>query len=179
MAEGSSPARTIMFVAGTRPEVLKLAPVIHALRSGARLRVRLCATAQHRELLDGALADFGLAADADLGLMRDGQTPAAVTAAVVAALGPMLAANPPAALVVQGDTALVARGGGTARAGSSATSPSRERKRWKVRTATSARPAEDAASALPPSLPARMATRKSRTCSWPAAAGSVMPSERR
>lgn len=94
-----------MFVAGTRPEVLKLAPVIHALRARARLRVRLCATAQHRELLDGALADFGLAADADLGLMRDGQTPAAVTAAVVAALGPMLAANPPAAVVVQGDTA--------------------------------------------------------------------------
>lgn len=105
MAYGSSPARTIMFVAGTRPEALKLAPIIHALKAGGRLHARLCATAQHRELLDGALADCGLSADADLGLMRDGQTPGAVTAAVVAALGPLLAANPPAALVVQGDTA--------------------------------------------------------------------------
>ena len=68
----------MLVIVGTRPEAIKLAPVIIALRQHAVLDVTVCATGQHRELLDGALADFGLVADIDLGLMQPGQRPEAV-----------------------------------------------------------------------------------------------------
>ena len=73
-------------VVGTRPEVVKMAPVILRLRRGVLDEVRILSTGQHRSLLDQALADFGLAADDDLELMRPEQTLADLTARAVTAL---------------------------------------------------------------------------------------------
>ena len=68
--------RTIACVVGTRPEAVKMAPVILRLRrERSGLGCRVLATGQHRGLLDRALADFGLAADLDLDLMRPGPGP--------------------------------------------------------------------------------------------------------
>jgi UDP-N-acetylglucosamine 2-epimerase (non-hydrolysing) len=100
-------ARGVVCVVGTRPEVVKTAPVVHRLRRARGLRVRLIATAQHRELLDQALAEFDLAADDDLDLMEPGQTPARVLARGLAALEDRFAADPPALVIAQGDTTSV------------------------------------------------------------------------
>ena len=93
-----------LFVAGTRPEAVKLAPVILAMRARG-LRPALVATGQHRELLHDALAAFGLSADHDLAIMRDGQTPADVVGCLLPVLTRLFEAIRPAAVVVQGDTA--------------------------------------------------------------------------
>lgn len=95
----------MLVIVGTRPEAIKLAPLVIALRERAVLDVTVCSTGQHRELLDGALADFGLVADIDLGLMQPGQRPEAVVAAALPALTAVIAAARPAGVVVQGDTA--------------------------------------------------------------------------
>ena len=93
-----------LFIYGTRPEAIKLAPVIAACRQGGRLEPVLCATAQHRQLLDEINDTFGLRPDFDLGLMQPNQTLPALTARAVAAIAEVLAAARPAASVVQGDT---------------------------------------------------------------------------
>lgn len=94
----------VMSVFGTRPEAIKLAPVVRALRADRRVRTRVWATGQHRQLLDQTLADFGLAPDLDLGLMEPGQTLAGLTAKTLTALDRELAAGPPGLVLVQGDT---------------------------------------------------------------------------
>lgn len=96
--------KIFLFVAGTRPEAIKLAPVILALRAQGE-NPRLVATGQHRELFHETLAGFGLVADDDLAIMRPGQTPAAVVGALVPALADLCDRLRPAAVVVQGDTA--------------------------------------------------------------------------
>lgn len=96
--------RPIVCVAGTRPEVIKLAPVVAALRHRGR-RVLLCSTGQQRELLDRALLDAGLAPDVELDLMRPDQTPAELVAAALPAIGGFIAPLKPEWLIVQGDTA--------------------------------------------------------------------------
>lgn len=93
----------ILAVFGTRPEAIKLAPVIKALRL-RDIPVRTCATAQHRELLDRALG-AELSPDIDLDLMRPGQSLAALTARMIAALDRVFAAERPERIIVQGDTA--------------------------------------------------------------------------
>jgi UDP-N-acetylglucosamine 2-epimerase (non-hydrolysing) len=98
----------ILVVMGTRPEAIKLAPVVAALRRRKGLRTSVCATAQHRELLDRALKLFGLKPDFDLDVMRPGQSPNAVAKRVLAALGPLLARLKPDMVVVQGDTTTAA-----------------------------------------------------------------------
>jgi UDP-N-acetylglucosamine 2-epimerase (non-hydrolysing) len=97
--------KSVLFVFGTRPEAIKLAPVIRRIARGpSRLRARVCVTAQHRSMLDQALACFGIRPDYDLNLMRPGQTLADTTAGVLAGVDPILAADPPSMVVVQGDT---------------------------------------------------------------------------
>ena len=95
----------IICVVGTRPEGVKLAPLILALREHPALQPLVCATGQHRELLRGVLSDFGIDADIDLDVMQRGQTPADVVASTLPALMSVIAAVAPAAVVVQGDTA--------------------------------------------------------------------------
>ncbi len=98
----------VVCVVGTRPEAIKMAPVVRALRRRIADRpVLLLATGQHRDLLDRALADFGLRPDDDLDLMRPGQTLAEVTARALIALDGWLERNRPALVLAQGDTTTV------------------------------------------------------------------------
>jgi UDP-N-acetylglucosamine 2-epimerase (non-hydrolysing) len=97
--------RKVLFVFGTRPELIKLAPVIRAVQDApSSFTVKLCATAQHRDLLDPLLALFGLAPDHDLDLMRPGQTLPDLTAALFERLGAVMRLERPDWVIVQGDT---------------------------------------------------------------------------
>jgi UDP-N-acetylglucosamine 2-epimerase (non-hydrolysing) len=94
----------ILFVFGTRPEAIKLCPVLLNLRQSERFEVRVCVTAQHRSMLDQVLAAFAVTPDYDLDLMQPGQTLAQITARIVAALEPVVKAGQPDMVIVQGDT---------------------------------------------------------------------------
>ena len=96
---------TVMAIFGTRPEAIKLAPVIAALQGERALTVRTCVTAQHRAMLDQVLELSGIVPDHDLDLMRPAQTLDAITAALLTGIGDVLDRDPPARVVVQGDTA--------------------------------------------------------------------------
>jgi UDP-N-acetylglucosamine 2-epimerase (non-hydrolysing) len=76
----------ISVIFGTRPEAIKLAPVILALRSDPRFQCRVCITAQHREMLDQVLEAFQVVPDTDLNLMRPDQTLSSLTASAMTAL---------------------------------------------------------------------------------------------
>lgn len=90
-------------ILGTRPEVIKCAPVVRALRAvGAEVRV--VATGQHRELLQTAVDDMDLSIDVNLEVMTEGQTLSSLTAKLVSALGREFKDNPPETVLVQGDT---------------------------------------------------------------------------
>jgi UDP-N-acetylglucosamine 2-epimerase (non-hydrolysing) len=90
-----------LFVGGTRPEAVKLAPLIRDLQARGAF-VRLVATGQQPQLFDETLACFGLAADIDLGVSE--AAPAALLGRLVPMLAALIAAEPPRAVVVQGDT---------------------------------------------------------------------------
>ncbi len=95
-------------VVGTRPEAIKLAPVLQALRARAgELRPLLVATSQHREMLKQALDTFGLVPDIDLGLMQTGQNLGQFTARAMVALTDCFIEHRPDFLLVQGDTSTV------------------------------------------------------------------------
>jgi len=101
------PRKKIAIVAGTRPEVIKLAPVCFALRESALLEPVLLSSGQHREMLDQAFAVFGLTPDIDLNLMQPGQTLPDLTARVITHLSATLRELKPAAVLAQGDTTTV------------------------------------------------------------------------
>jgi len=93
----------LFVVLGTRPEAIKLAPLVHG--AGRRgWSVRLCSTGQHRELLDGALAEFGLVPDIELAVMRPGQRAEDVLARALPSLAAAIAQADPDLVIVQGDT---------------------------------------------------------------------------
>jgi UDP-N-acetylglucosamine 2-epimerase (non-hydrolysing) len=95
----------VLSVFGTRPEAIKMAPVVRALQAApGRFESLVCVSAQHREMLDQVLGVFGLQADHDLDLMTQGQTPAEITARVLQGLPPLLRRVRPDILLVQGDT---------------------------------------------------------------------------
>lgn len=99
-------ARKKLFVVfGTRPEAIKLFPVIQALRATPGLDVTTCVTAQHRGLLDQVLAIAGLTPDIDLDLMTPGQSLDALTARLLTGIGGALDTVRPDRVIVQGDTA--------------------------------------------------------------------------
>jgi UDP-N-acetylglucosamine 2-epimerase (non-hydrolysing) len=97
--------KKILVVFGTRPEAIKLFPVVQALREYRGLEVRTCVTAQHRGLLDQVLAIAGLTPDIDLDLMEPGQSLDRLTARLLTGLGEVMDAEAPDRVVVQGDTA--------------------------------------------------------------------------
>jgi UDP-N-acetylglucosamine 2-epimerase (non-hydrolysing) len=103
----ASPQHRVLVVVGTRPEAVKLAPVVHALQQAPWAEARVLATAQHRQLLDQIHAFFGITPDRDLDLMRPDQTLADLTARMIAAMDPVLAAERPALVLAQGDTTTV------------------------------------------------------------------------
>ncbi len=97
----------VSIVLGTRPEAIKLYPVILALREDRRFTPHVCVTGQHRELLDQVLAAFSVTPDVDLDLMRPGQTLAELTARTIAAVDRYLDEYRPQIVLVQGDTTTV------------------------------------------------------------------------
>lgn len=97
----------IACVVGTRPEAIKMAPVILALRDSQWAATRVIATAQHREMLDEALSLFGIVPDLDLDIMQARQALPELTARLLAGLGRAFAEAPPEAVIAQGDTATV------------------------------------------------------------------------
>ncbi len=102
--------KTILLVFGTRPEAIKMFPVVHALRADPRFRVVTCVTAQHRGMLDQVLAIAGITPDHDLDLMRPNQTLDGLTAALLTEIGKVMDAEKPDWVVVQGDTATAMAG---------------------------------------------------------------------
>jgi UDP-N-acetylglucosamine 2-epimerase len=103
----SKPSKRVLVVFGTRPEAIKLCPLVSALRQEpfcCNLETIVCVTAQHRQMLDQVLAAFEITPDYDLDLMRPGQTLIALTSRVLAGLESVLVVVKPSLVVVQGDT---------------------------------------------------------------------------
>jgi len=94
-------------VVGTRPEAIKMAPVIVALKREPWASVRVLATAQHREMLDQMLGVFGITPDVDLDIMQPNQTLPVLTARLLTALDQTLMSEQPAVVLGQGDTTTV------------------------------------------------------------------------
>ena len=94
----------VLTVFGTRPEAIKLAPVIKELESRHGVTSLICVTAQHREMLDQVLTTFQIKPDYDLDIMRKGQSLADVTTTVLNGLEPALVESKPDVVLVQGDT---------------------------------------------------------------------------
>ncbi|MEX2670971.1 MAG: UDP-N-acetylglucosamine 2-epimerase (non-hydrolyzing) [Phycisphaeraceae bacterium] len=99
--------RTISVIFGTRPEAIKLAPVVRALRDDPRFTCHACVTGQHRQMLDQVLDVFGIEPDEDLQLMRSGQGLAGLTARAIEAIDASLVRVKPDLVLVQGDTTTV------------------------------------------------------------------------
>lgn len=94
----------VMSVFGTRPEAIKMCPLIKALENDPRTESIVCVTAQHREMLDSALDFFGVTPDYDLNIMKRGQTLTTITADVIMGLEEILKKAKPDIVLVHGDT---------------------------------------------------------------------------
>jgi len=99
--------RTVAVFMGTRPEAIKLAPVVAALRACGELDCRVVATGQHREMFQQVAEQFGFGVDADLAVMRPQQTLAGLTARLMEAIDAYLQREAPDMALVQGDTTTV------------------------------------------------------------------------
>lgn len=100
----SQPKQKIIAVFGTRPEAIKMFPVIHALRDARGVDMRICVTAQHREMLDQVLAIGRITPDIDLDVMTPNQSLDALLARVVVGLGQTFDEEKPDRILVHGDT---------------------------------------------------------------------------
>ncbi len=96
--------RKTSLIFGTRPEAIKLCPLVLELRRHAEFQTHVCVTGQHREMLDQVLEVFGVTPDTDLNIMRPNQTLAELTARAVAEIDGYLARHKPDIVIVQGDT---------------------------------------------------------------------------
>ena len=94
----------VLVLAGTRPEAIKVAPVVRELRRHTELTTLLCNTGQHREMIRQALDDFAIVPDSTLDVMAQGQTLAELSARLFAAIDDVLLAQEPDWVLVQGDT---------------------------------------------------------------------------
>lgn len=99
--------KTVLCVVGTRPEAIKMAPLIRVLRADPGFRCRVLATAQHRQMLDQVLSVFGITPDIDLDIMRPNQDLPGLTGRLLEHLGGVMAAEQPDIVLVQGDTTTV------------------------------------------------------------------------
>ena len=106
------PQCRVLFIFGTRPEAIKLCPVIRYFRDqcDGRFDVRICVTAQHREMLDQVLEVFQVEPHYDLNAMRPGQTLASATSLILSELEAVLQSDRPHLVLVQGDTATTLAG---------------------------------------------------------------------
>lgn len=97
--------KSILFIFGTRPEAIKLAPVIHELRNDPEnFKVTICITAQHREMLDQVLSFFEIKPDFDMNIMQPNQDLFSLSAAILTGLKPILDEVKPDFVFVHGDT---------------------------------------------------------------------------
>ena len=94
----------VMTIFGTRPEAIKMAPVIQELRRHPEIETKVCVTAQHREMLDQVMDLFHLKADYDLNIMAQGQTLYDITGRVLRGLQEVFAKERPDCVLVHGDT---------------------------------------------------------------------------
>lgn len=99
--------KKIVVIFGTRPEAIKLCPVVLALKRNPAFECKVCVTGQHREMLQQVLDVFGVEPDKDLALMRPNQTLGGLTSRAIAALDEYLAKEKPDIVMVQGDTTTV------------------------------------------------------------------------
>jgi UDP-N-acetylglucosamine 2-epimerase (non-hydrolysing) len=99
----NSPVR-VLSVFGTRPEAIKMAPVVKALAADSGIVAQVCVTAQHREMLDQVLHLFDIEPDFDLDLMQPGQNLSGLTASVLTGLRPVIETSTPDLVLVHGDT---------------------------------------------------------------------------
>ncbi len=97
----------VLSIFGTRPEAIKMAPVVKSLEQNPAIESRICVTAQHREMLDQVLELFNLHPDIDLDIMKPDQSLAALTADLFTHLDPVLMEEKPDWVLVQGDTTTV------------------------------------------------------------------------
>ena len=100
-------SKKVMVVFGTRPEAIKMAPVVKALKAEPSLEVKVCVTAQHRQMLDQVMEIFGLTADFDLNVMSPNQTLGDVTCKVLKGMECVFGQWKPDMILVQGDTTTV------------------------------------------------------------------------
>ncbi len=99
---------TVLSVIGTRPEAIKMAPVVKELKKHPdRIRSLVCSTGQHRQMLDQVLELFDIRPDFDLNVMRPSQTLAGVTAAILSGLDDVFSQVKPDWVLAQGDTTTV------------------------------------------------------------------------
>lgn len=99
--------KKVLVVFGTRPEAIKMAPVVKACKARSELEVKVCVTAQHRQMLDQVMEIFGLTADFDLNVMAPNQTLGDVTCKVLKGMEGVFAQWKPDMILVQGDTTTV------------------------------------------------------------------------
>ena len=97
--------KKVLTVFGTRPEAIKMAPIVNSLVNDDRFDARCCVTAQHREMLDQVLGLFEIKPDYDLDLMKDGQALNDITARIIKEIKPVLQDFKPDVVLVHGDTA--------------------------------------------------------------------------
>ena len=97
--------KKVLTVFGTRPEAIKMAPLVHALAADNRFDAKVCVTAQHREMLDQVLGLFEITPDYDLNIMKQGQSLNDVTTAILTGMKPVLDEFKPDVVLVHGDTA--------------------------------------------------------------------------
>lgn len=99
----SSPLKVLVLI-GTRPEAVKLAPVVLAMGRDSRFKAEVVSTGQHREMLDPIASAFGIEFSADLATLRHGQSLSDLTGLMIQRLGSHVEGDPPDVLLVQGDT---------------------------------------------------------------------------
>ena len=97
--------KKVLTVFGTRPEAIKMAPLVHALSDDSRFVSRVCVTAQHREMLDQVLGLFEITPEYDLNIMKPGQTLSEVTSEILKGMECVLGDFKPDVVLVHGDTA--------------------------------------------------------------------------
>lgn len=97
--------KKILIVFGTRPEAIKMAPVVNAFKHHPGIDARVCVTGQHREMLDQVLALFDIKPEYDLNIMKPGQDLTDVTTAILQGMKPVLESFKPDRILVHGDTA--------------------------------------------------------------------------
>ncbi|KLE35695.1 non-hydrolyzing UDP-N-acetylglucosamine 2-epimerase [Aurantiacibacter luteus] len=101
---GASAVTRVLLVIGTRPEAIKMLPVVRALRAVPEVDLKVVTTGQHRQMLDQVFAVFGERADIDLDLMTPGQTLSDITARVMREMDALIAEHAPGIILVHGDT---------------------------------------------------------------------------